>query len=484
MGRNTLKLTILAGASAVVLAACGGGSSSTPPPVSSTPPPAPVSTSGKVTGPISGFGSVIVNGETYNTDNASFVIEGQAGSQSDLKIGQIVTLKTSTDAQGNKSASEVSFEDAVQGRITDISATNNRFTVLGQTVIVRAATSFDEEIDPASIEGLAIDDYVQISGHVNGGGNIVASQIEKVDDETESFELTGTVSALNSGLMSFKIRGQDIDFSNAALEGFGENEISNGNLVEVKGSSFTNGVFVAENVEFKERDAANEDEGEIYGIITEFTSAQDFMVGETAIITNDATQFERCQASDLAIDVAVEVEGDFNDEGVLVADRVKCDIEADIEVESTVDSVDVDAGTLTVFGVTFVADMSTRFQDKTDTPVTNFNLADLGVGEYVEVKAYERADMSLYAVKIERNDPEDQASLQAPVEAVGENSLTLLGIDVETNEDTVYEDSANMPLSAEDFFGAVMVGDLVEAEGTRTESDSLIANEIEFEADD
>ena len=484
MPRAYLKTVLLASSGALILSSCGGGGSSTPPPTGTTPPPPPVSTSGKVTGPISGFGSVIVNGETYNTDTANFVIEGKSGSQADLKVGQIVTMKTSTDAQGNKSASEVSFEDVVQGRITDISSINKRFTVLGQTVIVRAATSFDEEIDPASIEGLAVDDYVQISGHINGGGNIIASQIEKMDDETEAFELTGTVSALRTGTMTFKIRGQDVDYSAAEMEGFGEDGIANGHLVEVKGTVFENDIFVAENVEFKPRDTDDEDEGEIHGIITEYTSAQDFVVGETAVITNEATSFERCQASDLALDVEVEVEGDYNEEGALVADKVKCEIDANLKIETTVDSVDAEAGTITLFGVTFITDMSTRFQDKTEVPVTDFNITDLAEGDYVEIKGFEREDMSLYAVKVERDDPEDGASIQAPVEAVGTDSLTLLGIDVTTDETTEYEAADETPMTGEEFFAAVMVDDLVKAEGTRTEGGGLLASEIEFESED
>ena len=487
MARASSKVFLLMSATALILAGCGGGSSSsTPPPTGAVlPPPPPVGKTGTVTGPIDGFGSVIVNGETYNTDNASFVIEGKAGTQSDLKIGQIVTLKTETDAQGNKSASEVSFEDVVQGEITEVTPTNKRFVVLGQTVIVRAATSFDEDIMPGSIEGLTVGDYVQISGHVNGGGNIIASQIEKVDDETEAFELTGTVSGLRTDTQSFKIRGQDVDYSAAEMEGFGEGGIANGNLVEVKGTSFNGDAFVAENVEFKPRDEGdNEDDGEVHGFITTFTDAQNFVVGETPVITNESTVFERCQASDLAVDVEVEVEGEFNEEGVLVADFVKCEIDANIEIASTLDSVDAEAGTITVFGVTFVTDMSTRFQDKTDTPVVSFGLDDLAEGDYIEVKAFEREDMSLYAVKVEREDPEEESEVKGPVDTVGADSLVILGIDIETNESTEYETADDTPLTPTEFFDAVMVGDLVKAEGTRTETDSLIADEIEFEAEE
>ena len=39
-------------------------------------------------------------------------------------------------------------------------------------------------------------------------------------------------------------------------------------------------------------------------------------------------------------------------------------------------------------------------------------------------------------------------------------------------------------MTGEEFFAAVMVDDLVKAEGIRTETDGLIASEIEFETED
>ena len=481
-----IKFIFLSTASVLFLASCGGGgssSSSAPPPSNIAPPPAPVS--GIVSGPISGFGSVIVNGERYNTNAASFVIEGKTGVQADLRVGQIVTMKTSTDSDGNKSASEVSFEDMVQGPITNISLVNNRFTVLGQTVVVRASTSFDEDISPSSLDGLMLDDIVQVSGQINGGGNIIASQIE-LKDSGEEFELTGTVSALNSGLNTFRIRGQVIDYTSATLSDFGNDTLSNGDFVEVYGTSFEGDVFVADKIELEDRmpDGNNEDDGEIQGLITEFTSAQNFVVADIAVISDSATIFENCQASDLTVDIDVEVEGHFNETGVLEADKIKCEFEADLEVESTVDAVDADAGTITVFGVTFSADQSTRFDDKSSADITSFGLGDIAVGDFVEVKGFERTDMSLYAVKIDREDAEDESSVQGPVETVGATSLSILGIEIETNTETEYESADDTVLSQAEFFGQVIVGDLVAAKGQKTGETSLLASEIEFEAED
>jgi hypothetical protein len=475
---------LLMGAASLALVACGG-SSSAPAPTTTTPPP-PVAKSGTVVGPISGFGSVIVNGERYGTNGANFNIDGKAGDQSDLKVGQIVTLKTSTDAQGNKSASSVSFKDAVQGEITSITTTPPRIVVLGQNVVIRAATSFDDDISPNDITGLTVGDVVQVSGQFNGSGNIVASQIEN-KDAADGFEVTGNVSGLDTGAQSFKIRGLDVDYSSATLEDFGTAEIANGDLVEVKGSTFTTGgAFIATTVEKEEKENEGEDgdDGEVEGFITDFTSADSFTVGDTPVLTTADTVFEYCTADDLALDVEVEVEGEFNADSVLVADKVKCEFDANIKIESTLDAVDVGTGVITLYGVDFATDMNTRWEDKLDTPVVEFGVDDLAVDDYLEVKGFDHPDLGLYAMKVERETADDEHEIQAYVDSVGTDSIVLLGVTVSTDGATEYEGPDEEVLTAAEFFAMVMPGDLIEAEGSKTGPDALLATKIEFENED
>ena len=476
---------LLMSAACLTLAACGGSSSSTPPPTTTTPPP-PVAKTGTVVGPISGFGSVIVNGERYGTNGANFNIDGKPGNQSDLKVGQIVTLKTSTDAQGNKSASSVSFKDAVQGEITAISLTPKRITVMGQNVVIRGSTSFDDDIDPNDINGLVVGDVVQVSGQFNGSGNIVASQIE-LADAAEGFELTGHVSGLDASGMTFKIRGLDVSFANATLEDFDGADIANGDLVEVTGDSFDNGgAFIAltVNKEDKENDGEDGDDGEVEGFITEFTDASSFTVGETPVITTADTVFEYCTADDLGLDVEVEVEGEYNADSVLVADKVECEFDANIQIESTLEAVDAATGVITMFGVDFATDMSTRFQDKLEVPVEMFGVDDLVVGDFLDVKGYDRVDVGLYAKKVERDEAEDDHEIQAYVDSVGTDSLVLLGVTVLTDDQTEFEGPDEEVLTAAQFFAQVMPQDLIKVEGLKTDAGELLAWEIEFETEE
>ena len=85
---TTLALSLLS-----TLSACGGGGGAdtvaTPP---TTPPTSGIGRNGIAVGPISNFGSVIVNGVIYNTDSATFMVNDAAATQADLRVGDVVIV--------------------------------------------------------------------------------------------------------------------------------------------------------------------------------------------------------------------------------------------------------------------------------------------------------------------------------------------------------------------------------------------------------
>ncbi|MGI9235943.1 MAG: DUF5666 domain-containing protein, partial [Woeseiaceae bacterium] len=145
-------------------AGCGGGGGSSP--IVNPPPPPPVGgivRTGIAQGPISTFGSVVVNGVRYDTSSATFTINGAAGSQDDLRVGQVVTVSGTIDDDGvDGSADDVNFDDNVKGPIQSIDLGTSQIVVLGQTVLINPETSFDDSISPASIDGLSVDDIVEV----------------------------------------------------------------------------------------------------------------------------------------------------------------------------------------------------------------------------------------------------------------------------------------------------------------------------------
>src|SRR6202035_5957216 len=96
-------------------------------PGSPTPPPAVAAV------PITGFGSVFVNGVEYITANAQILIDHQPGTEAQLHAGQVVVIKGSVNADGaTGTATEVTFDGDVRGPVSQIDLTTNTLVVLGQ----------------------------------------------------------------------------------------------------------------------------------------------------------------------------------------------------------------------------------------------------------------------------------------------------------------------------------------------------------------
>src|SRR5258707_15481250 len=70
---------------AALLAACGYSADTAG--IQGTGSPAPAA----AVGPITGFGSIFVSGVEYTTSNAQILIDGQAGAETQLQTGQVVT---------------------------------------------------------------------------------------------------------------------------------------------------------------------------------------------------------------------------------------------------------------------------------------------------------------------------------------------------------------------------------------------------------
>ncbi|NNE45939.1 MAG: hypothetical protein HKN37_04680, partial [Rhodothermales bacterium] len=191
-----------------ILAGCGGssgGESSVQPPVQQPPPSGGIGRNGIAVGPISTFGSIVTNGVRYDTASATFTVNDASGSEDDLRVGQIVTVKgTISDDGTTGTANEVIFDDTVKGPVASIDLVAGSLVVLGQTVRVSPDTSFDDSFSPASLDGVAVAQIVEVSGQFDANGNIVATRIEPKPAGTQ-YEVHGTVSNLDTGNMRFNL---------------------------------------------------------------------------------------------------------------------------------------------------------------------------------------------------------------------------------------------------------------------------------------
>ena len=74
---------------------------------------------------------------------------------------------------------------------------------MGQTVLVDADTSFDDNIPGASLAGLAAGDIVEVSGMRRADGDIQATRIEGKPAGTV-FEVTGVAAAVDTAAHKLK----------------------------------------------------------------------------------------------------------------------------------------------------------------------------------------------------------------------------------------------------------------------------------------
>ena len=491
---NTLPRIIAAFIATAILstAGCGGGGGGdgggvTPPP----PPTGGITRTGIAVGPITGFGSVIVNGTTYDTSSATFTKDGEPAEQDDFSVGQVVLVKGSIDDDGtNATADTVEFDDVVEGPVSSVDNALNQIVVLGQTVLIMATTSIDDSC-PGTLDGLLGVPAVEVSGLADANGIIEATRIECRDGTWDGvMEVNGLVSGHNAAAMTFMINGLDVDYSGAAVDNFPTAGIINdGDPVEAKGTVFDGSTLDATRVEFKGNRFANDDgdHAEIEGFITRFVSATDFDVSGLPVTTTGSTTYEGGAAGDLDVNLKVEVEGEFDGSGVLVATKVDIKSSTAIRVTGSLDSVT--GSTLTILGITVNTDsLKTRFEDKSDADIDPLRVGDLNTDDYVEIRGQEQPVGQITAMLVEREDTDARTELRGFVEVGGksEPNLTVLGVTIVTNGATLYRDSrgaTDVGMSAVDFWSTVQESSLVDARGTETGDRTLAATELELQMD-
>lgn len=476
-----------------ILAACGGGGGDAP--VPDPVPPAPPETQKGIEGVgiVSKFGanlqSITVSDVTYDaTSNALEVtVDDTRAMLSDLSIGNVVRVTATTDDDGVTAvATSIMQINDLEGPIQggSINTAEGTFVVLGQTVRVVATTLFDDDIMPASLEGLSDNDQVEVSGRFDGTGDFVATRIE-FDDDAGDFEITGTVSNLDAANLRFDINALTVDYSSATLEDFDTGMPADGDIVEVYGDTINAaGELVAQRVENEafDFDGDDGDLAELEGYVTRFVSATDFDVEGFPVTTTSATVYDDGTAVDLALGVRVDVDGALNTDGVLVAQEIDFEDnedDTDIEISAVVDAADSDAGTFVVLGLTVTVRPGTIFEDDSDADLASFELADLNVGDFVETVLID-TDQGLEAIVVERDDADDESSIQGPIEMISDPQLTILGVTVETTASTEFERANETPISAAEFFDSAQVGAVVDADGVWNGT-ALIADEVEFE---
>lgn len=487
--RKALVTAILTG-TAVWVAGCGGTSGAT---TGGTSEPAPPVDGGDsttdtttVSGPITGFGSVIVNGVHFDTDAAQILHDGEPITEDDLKVGMIINLSGAVDGDGvNGSAVQIEFDEELKGPVSSVDLASNSFVVLGQTVVIDSETAFDN----LDLETLAAGDFVEISGFFDAAGALRATLVEREDSHAGDYsdvELKGVIRALDATANRFMLGAQSVDYSAAEFDDIPDNTLVDGLFVEVKASGLSeDGVLLAREIEYEEREDDEAEEGrefELEGLVTALTSATEIAINGRSVLLTAETEFEEGTAADLTLNSKIKAEGEINADGVLVAEKIELRRRGSLEVESIINSINLENSSLTVFGIDVMVTPSTRWEDDSEAEERYFDLADLNPGDSLEIKGYQNAEGQFIATAIERQDADEEQehSFTGPVASIENGVLNILGVNLVLGADLEPEDAAEMS----SLIASLAVGDLISVEGVLSADNQLSILELELEEDD
>ena len=236
-----LKTLVSAAFAAALLGACGidqGGA-----PVIENDPPIGAQV---VFGPITGFGSVLLNDLTVDSSAATILVDGFPATEADLRVGQIVRIVTLIE-DGASTAVLIEYQENVSGPIAAVQVASDSLTILDQQIMTDASTRFDVP-GVTSIDDLQPGAAVEISAFRDPGGVLRATYIGSVDSG-DPLEISASITAVDLGAQLFFVGALTVDYSQAQSLDLPGGEPEVGLVVEVEGDALSGaGALIATRV--------------------------------------------------------------------------------------------------------------------------------------------------------------------------------------------------------------------------------------------
>jgi len=411
-----------------------------------------------------------VNAQTVILDNRNQPIRF-----ADLKVNQLVEVRADRRADGSLLATRIKIEDdgndkiEFTGKIESIDAAS--LVVLGIKFSVNQNTVvLDNRNNPIKFADLKVGLFVEIRADRLSDGTLLATRIKIEDQPNDEVEVTGIIEALDSNsLVVLKLKFT-VNAATVVLDNNNNpikfTDLKIGQRVEIRADRQANGSLLATRIKLED---LRDDEVELTGAIESLSRnalvvlEKTFSVGPNTVVldnNNNPIKF-----TDLKIGEIVEVRADRQADGTLLATRIKREDLPNDEVELTGRISSLGDNSLVVLGLKFVVNAGTVILDNNNNAI---KFSDLRVGLVVEIRADRRADGSLLATKIKI---EDRLNIQGPVGNVGSNSLSIAGIQVVLNVNTLIRDQDNRPLTSAN----LRAGEMVAVQATPTTANALVA---------
>jgi hypothetical protein len=348
-------------------------------------------------GPISGFGSIIVNGIRFDDDTARVLdADGAPSRREALALGMVVQVEGEplalVDGVRSARATTIRYGSELLGPVGSV--TGDAFVVLGQSVRSTATTVWANAAGPSA---LRVGDVVEVYGFPSADPRwaYVATRVE-VRGPADRWVIRGVVRDARPAVGRFRIGGIEVDLS--ASGSSAPVVPADGAIVRVRvlpAPRAADGAWFADSVSGGSRALPDRDEVEIEGLVTAFESPLRFSVDGVPVDASALATPPRVGPD--ALGRRVEVEGRLRG-GVLRASEVEVedgpgDDGAGTALSGRVAGLDRAARTFAVGATRVRWNDATAFDDGT--------VAGLADGRAVEVTGVRQPDGTLLATEIE-----------------------------------------------------------------------------------
>lgn len=352
---------------AAVVAGCGGG----------------VGVGGTgafASGPITGLGSIFVNGIEFEIDDrVAEVLDDSGGRRTSdaLHLGMLVEVESGPVSGSSgaltATATRVRFASELIGPVDSVDVAGSRLQVLGQTVeVVAGRTAFDASYTNG-LASVVAGTNVEVYGLYGPGGRLFATRIEPRGGTLASFKLRGPVNGLDTTAQTFQLGALTLSYRGIAPPA----GLTDGLIVRVTVAPAPSaGVWTVLTFEGGVRRLPDGDDTRLRGTVTSVDGVRLFSVNGQPV---DARAASFDNEAGVVLGARVEVEGATRD-GVLLAATVKLDDSGGAEEGDLRGAIEAAPGaqTFVVRGVRVIYADATRFD--------NGAPADLVIGREVEVR--------------------------------------------------------------------------------------------------
>ena len=350
-------------------------------------------------GPITGFGSVIVNGIKFDDSAATVAKDASNILISNLRLGMTIevtgkrplvaiTSSTSVISATNATADVIRVFSELKGPVQTVTAGSNKLMVLGISIAVDSSTVFDGISGINGIGAIKAGDSVEVYGFRNLSTNeVTATRIEAQSAPATTtpvpVALKGSVAALDATLKTFTVNGQLVKYPNIIVTG----NLANAAMVEVKGTAPSSGGFVtATSVSVATLSTPIEaQELVITGIVTDFVSRGQFKVNGT-IVDASSANLSSGQIGLIANGIRCEVHGRVT-QSILRATQIEC-----VASGTSANTVYEISGSITAISASSGSSSSSNFTvrnqviDASAATFSNGTASTLALAKQVQVK--------------------------------------------------------------------------------------------------